>query len=308
MKPTSNGYQTNADRPAAATERGESAHRYALIAPSGLHQLFRAGRYARIAALIALAAGAGCTANRWRPTPNTGGAQSAGDAIHNDSEHRLRGWFFDIGLNQYWPRLDWSEDLIHRLISVPNRALFPGQYRNVTTFGDARDTGSLTMPFVGIGKPINDHLTLSGHVMVGSRSLDSFQRLSGVFTLEVDFEAHLWAVGLQASLYPFGQVVHPDDAGLRVLLQAGRPSIDQTIEIEYLDGHGVGDFRVLGATLSKTTRSLADWNVSYNPGVSWEIPLDHRTSLIAGGSYHFHAYMPEELNGWNFALRLRIGF
>ncbi len=215
------------------------------------------------------------------------------------------GWFIELGAQQYHPRLNPSESLIDRRLTGPNKIMFPNQYRNVETFDDLADSGKLWLATVGVGKRVESWLTLSGHFMFGSKRISNDRWLGGIFTLDADFEASLYALSFKASILPFGQPARSHDGSLRAVLLGARPAIEQGIEVEYLNAKGVGEFKGLGIRLDRVKRTYRDWNVSYNPGISWEFPLNEASSVVVGGNYNFHVYQPEELDGWNLTLALR---
>lgn len=268
--------------------------------PSSLRREFRSAAWTRT------------PVNAWRDGPRrdrrTLGLSTMPERAPDQPDVAQGRWFFDLGITQYWPRLRPSEKLIADRITGPNRLLFPGQFHDVTTFRDARNDGTLLLPFVGVGRDVSDVLSLSGYITGGSRRIDNSQRFNGLVTLRADFKADIFAFGMKASLYPFGRPTGDAVKTLGGALKASRFSIDQGFEVEYLDGHGVGEVRVLGIPISRTSRSYAEWNVSYNPGVSWEMPLGGPWSFLLGGSYHFHAYRPTEFDGWNFSASVRVRF
>ena len=215
------------------------------------------------------------------------------------------GWFLEIGVQQYHPRLNSSESLIDRRLTRPNTILFPGEYRNIETFDDLADAGKLWLPMLGVGKRVESWLTLSGYFMAGCKSISNFRRLNGLSTVDADFDAALYALSFKASLLPFGQPERAHDGSLRAVLLGARPAIDQGIEVEYLHGEGDGGFKAVGWGVDRVKRTYRDWNVSYNPGLSWEFPLDERSSVVVGGNYNFHVYRHNELDGWNLILSVR---
>ena len=222
-----------------------------------------------------------------------------------DRSARGDGWFIELGAQQYHPRLNSSESLIDRRMKGPNTIMFPRQYRNVETFDDLADAGKLWLATIGVGKRVESWLTLSGYFMVGSERISNARRLNGVFTLDADFDASLYALSFKASILPFGQPPRSHDGSLRAVLLGARLAIDQGIEVEYLHGKGVAAFKALGLGLDRVKRTYRDWNVSYNPGISWEFPLDEGSSVVVGGNYNFHVYRPNELDGWNLTLAVR---
>lgn len=215
------------------------------------------------------------------------------------------GWFIEFGGQQYHPRLNSSESLIDRRLAAPNRVLFPRQFRNIETFDDVADAGRLWLPSIGVGKRVNSWLTLSGHAMFGSARIDNFRRLNGLFTVDADFDATLYALSFKTSVYPLGQPPRTHDGSLGAILGGVRPAIDQAIEVEYLDAEGDGGFRALGLGIDRVKRTYRDWNVSYNPGISLEFPVNEHSTFLVGGNYNFHVYRPNELDGWNLALAVR---
>ena len=288
-------------RGSAAAEHGARRSRLSnLSMPSSLRDEFRFGTWPRT------------PANAWRDGPRrdrrTLGLSTLPERASDQPDVAQGRWFFDFGITQYWPRLRPSQKLIADRITGPNRLLFPGQFHDVTTFRDARNDGTLLLPFVGVGRDLSDAWSLSGYITGGSRRIDNSQRFNGIVTLRADFKADLFAFGMKASLYPLGRPTGDAVETLSQALTASRFSIDQGFEVEYLDGHGVGEVRVLGIPVSRTSRSYAEWNVSYNPGLSWEMPLGGRWSFLLGASYHFHAYRPTEFDGWNFSASIRLRF
>jgi hypothetical protein len=215
------------------------------------------------------------------------------------------GWFLEFGAQQYHPRLNSSESLINRRLAGPNTVLFPGQFRNIETFDDRADAGKLWLPTWGVGKRVESWLTLSGYFMVGNKRINNFRRMNGLFTVDADFDATLFALSFKASLLPFGQPSRAHDGSLGAVLRGARPAIDQGIEVEYLHAKGEGGFKALGLGVDRVKRTYRDWNASYNPGISWEFPLDESSSVVVGGNYNFHVYRPNELDGWNLSLSVR---
>lgn len=234
---------------------------------------------------------------------------AASCASHSSEQRGVAGRrFVELGLSQYWPRLVRSERRIDRDVNNLGAFSFPFQYSDVRTFDDARDEGTLVLTRLGGGQWITDQFSLSGYIEGGARQIDSRQRLSGLFTVDTEFEAALFTAGIGGAYYPLGPPDFSQHGSITEMLAAGRPAIVQSVEVEYLDARGDASLRMFGLPLRRSIVNIHDWNVSYNPGILWHAPLNERWSVTAGASYHFHVYRHAELDGFAVTLATRLSF
>lgn len=238
-------------------------------------------------------------------SPSRGSTPASRDGPADTTAHRyLKRWHIDLALRVSHTKLSSAEQTLDRRLDIPLRADIFGVYHRPTTTIDRKTNLGLNTIALGFGRTERDWFawTVYGGFGVGvDRSHQRFLNQQ----LDINFAYGIYYAGILAEFYPWKIPEPAPRMSWRERFRRSRPYFVSGFELGYVSAEADGDFTVGPVTVYKDGVTIRDWIFSWPIGVGWAVPLNRRWSLQLVGDYRFHAYRPEEYNGWNVTVAFR---
>lgn len=223
------------------------------------------------------------------------------------STEKSTPWHIDLAMRGSHPKLASTAQQLDRRLDQPLKIDWANVFDEPYTPIDRRTDLGLATWYVGVGRQPCAHFIWTFYLGGGLDQDINHQRFLNT-RLEVDFRYGYYYTGLAGEFYPWALPEPSDDRPLHDILGESRPFLLGGIEAGYVSGEGEGDYRVTGVTLWHDELKVRDWLTSINLGAGWSFPISQHLALTISGDYRFHAYRPDEYNGWNWTTALRIRF
>lgn len=219
----------------------------------------------------------------------------------------MGNWHIDVAMRGSYPKLASSKRQLDRRLDLPLRLDWAGVFDEPYTPLDRKTDLGLTTWYLGAGRQESEHFVWTVYAGGGAGQDLNHQRF--LFTqLKVDFHYAYYFTGFTAEYFPWPIPDAVPDAPWTVRLGASRPYLLTGVETGYVNAEGEGDYKVSGALVYHDEQKVRDWLASVAVGAGWSIPFTDHWSLNLSGDYRFHAYRPNEYNGWNWTTAVRYRF
>lgn len=216
-------------------------------------------------------------------------------------------WYLDLGFRMGITRLHATKQQLDRRLDVPRKLDMWGIFEDPYTPMDRKTDFALTTAYIGLGRRETEWLTWNFYFGSGVGGDRDHQRWLNL-NQEVNFSYALYYTGLTVDIYPWGLSHRGQYINFKEHLRASRPYLLTGMEIGYLRAKGWGHFAIAPVTIYSDEQKVRDWLFSWLVGFGWEFPINERWVYNMQIHYTFHAYRPEDYNGWNLTYALRYEF
>ena len=216
-------------------------------------------------------------------------------------------WYLDLGFRMGITRLGGTEEKLDKRLNDPMKLDVFGVFEKPHTPIDRKSELGLNTFFLGIGRKESSWLTWNVYFGGGIGKDRDHQRWLN-HNLDVRFDYLAYYTGFTVDIYPWGTSRRGRYDNFLEHLRASRPYYVTGIEIGYVRARGWGDYKIAPIRVYHDSQRIEDWLFSGIVGLGWEIPLDNHWAFNLQTHYTFHAYRPEEYNGWNITYALRYKF
>lgn len=216
-------------------------------------------------------------------------------------------WYLDLGFRMGITRLNSTKQQLDRRLDLPRKLDVWGIFDDPYTPMDRKSDFALTTAYIGVGRRETEWLTWNfyfGSGVGGDHNHDRRLNLNQV----VNFDYALYYTGLTVDIYPWGLSERGQYINFKEHLRASRPYLLTGMEIGYLRAKGWGHFAIAPFRIYSDEQKVRDWLFSWLLGFGWEFPINERWVYNMQIHYTFHAYRPEEFNGWNLTYAFRYEF
>jgi hypothetical protein len=216
-------------------------------------------------------------------------------------------WYLDIGFRSGYTRLESTADRLQTRLDLPLKLDVFGMFESPYTPMDRKSDFALTTQYIGIGRRETDWLTWNFYFGFGIGGDRNKQRFANA-NLEVNFEYAAYYTGLTADIYPWGIPKDRNYVNAKERMKASRPFLLTGFELGYIRARGWGDFSLAPLEIYSDSQYVEDWLFGWLAGAGWEFPIANNWAFHLSGHYTFHAYRPDEYNGFNMVGTLRYRF
>ncbi len=216
-------------------------------------------------------------------------------------------WYLDLGFRMGITRLGSAEEKLDKRLNGPMKLDVFGVFEKPHTPIDRKSELGLNTFYLGVGRRETSWLTWNVYFGGGIGKDRDHQRWLN-HNLDVRFDYLAYYTGFTVDIYPWGISKRARYDNFLEHLRASRPYYVTGIEIGYVRARGWGDYKIAPIHVYHDSQRIEDWLFSGIVGMGWEIPLDDRWAFNLQAHYTFHAYRPEEYNGWNITYALRYKF
>jgi len=225
--------------------------------------------------------------------------------IHSDPE--LRKWHVDMGIQTSFSKLSSTEQKLDRQLDWPLRVDVLNVFTRPRTPIDRKSTFSLNTIYFALGKRVSDRVIINGYLGFAP-GVDRDHQQFLIADLRINFKYSSYLIGLQAEYYPWGFPRYHNDTDWEKRIDASRLYFYSAILTGYLSAEGTGRYKLFNVNVYQDSIKVRDWIFAGIVGMGWSIPISDRWSIQLTGDYSFHAYRPEEYNGWRITTGLRFRF
>jgi hypothetical protein len=216
-------------------------------------------------------------------------------------------WYLDLGFRMGITKLHATKQQLDRRLDLPQKIDVVGIFESPQTPLDRKTDFALTTAYIGLGRRETEWLTWNFYFGSGVGGDRDHQRWLNL-NQEVNFNYALYYTGLTVDIYPWGLSQRGQYINLKEHFRASRPYMLTGMEIGYLRAKGWGHFAIAPVTIYADEQKIRDWLFSWLVGFGWEFPINDRWVYNMQIHYTFHAYRPEEYNGWNLTYAIRYEF
>lgn len=205
-------------------------------------------------------------------------------------------WFWFIGTSNYHVRLEESEREIDQRINGMFKLLLPG-WEAPDTFKDWSDNWQIWDAWVGIGRELNEHVSITFYAGGGAgtvKNSETYYPFLIPVNTKVDFTRRSMFVGSSLRWYPFGRPVY-QGKGLGNILRGGRFLTEMNVGYthQYSEASVRLSVPVLGEVLHIPDKQTYDL-ILFSPRIGVEFPLSDRDFFnIVGGYTWMHQHGAE---------------
>ncbi len=218
-----------------------------------------------------------------------------------------RKWHVDVAFTIEFLKLSDTEQLLDRRLDIPLKFDFLNVFGRPRTPIDRKSSFAINRLQFGLGKRVNDRVIVNWFFGIGP-GVDRFHQRYLTADLRINFKYGYYYTGFQAEYYPRGFVRYHNDPRWSKRLAASRFYYYGAFETGYVNAEAAGRYKLLGIRIYEDREKVRDWLLAGTLGVGWGIPLSDRRSFHLSGDYSFHAYRPQEYNGWRITFGLRYRF
>jgi hypothetical protein len=237
--------------------------------------------------------------------PGARAADSSVPAVEAEGLRLDRPWHIELGFRDGCTRLDETSRLLDQRLDRPLRFDVFDLFDSPRTPLDRKSDFLLTTLYLGLGRQESDRLIWTFYLGGGMGRESDHQRKANI-NLDVSFKYAYAYTGLTAEIYPWKTPARTAHGGLEETLRASRPFLAAGLETGYVSAEGRGHWKIAPfPRIYQDKVKVRDWITSVNFGVGWNIPVNHRWSVVLIGDYRSHFHRPDEYNGWTLTTALR---
>lgn len=223
------------------------------------------------------------------------------------SDPELRKWHVDMAIQTSFSKLSSTEQKLDRQLDWPLKIDVLNWFSHPRTPVDRKSSFNLNTFYFALGKRVSDRVIVNGFLGFAP-GVDRDHQQFLMADLRVNFEYSSYLIGVKTEYYPWGFPRYHNDTDWKKRIDASRVYFYCAILTGYLSAEGAGRYKLFGVRVYHDSIKIRDWISAGIVGMGWSIPISDRWSIQLAGDYSFHAYRPEEYNGWRISTGLRFRF